>query len=89
MRTTYVAENTTAIAQLDGDSQFCATRYGCRLRRCRLTAEIRDNYQVYNIPKFDGYHHREQPLVLQDKYVPKVKKSNSHQTVPADVLHQR
>jgi hypothetical protein len=44
---------------------------------------------VYNIPKFDGYHHREQPLVLQDKYVPKVKKSNSHQTVPADVLHQR
>ncbi|GAM39910.1 naringenin,2-oxoglutarate 3-dioxygenase [Talaromyces pinophilus] len=26
---------------------------------------IRDNVQVYNIPKFDGYHHRAQPDVLQ------------------------
>ncbi|KAI0005603.1 hypothetical protein F4779DRAFT_49631 [Xylariaceae sp. FL0662B] len=27
---------------------------------------IRDNVQVYNIPKFDGYHTRKQPAVLQD-----------------------
>lgn len=33
----------------------------------QLTAEMRDNYQVYNIPKFDGYHKRKQPQVLQDK----------------------
>lgn len=25
-----------------------------------------DNYQVYNLPKFDGYHVREHPAVLQD-----------------------
>ncbi|KAI1768403.1 Clavaminate synthase-like protein [Hypoxylon sp. FL1150] len=27
---------------------------------------IRDNVQVYNIPKFDGYHRRKQPAVLAD-----------------------
>lgn len=27
---------------------------------------VRDNIQVYNIPKFDGYHSREQPPILQD-----------------------
>ncbi|RAH47531.1 Clavaminate synthase-like protein [Aspergillus brunneoviolaceus CBS 621.78] len=27
---------------------------------------IRDNIQVYNIPKFDGYHKRQQPPVLED-----------------------
>ncbi|KAF9892253.1 hypothetical protein FE257_002030 [Aspergillus nanangensis] len=27
---------------------------------------IRDNVQVYNIPKFDGHHHRQQPAILQD-----------------------
>jgi isopenicillin N synthase-like dioxygenase len=33
---------------------------------CRLTDTIRDNVQVYNIPKFDGYHKRAQPSVLQE-----------------------
>jgi isopenicillin N synthase-like dioxygenase len=27
---------------------------------------VRDNIQVYNIPKFDGHHSREQPPILQD-----------------------
>ncbi|BCR87759.1 uncharacterized protein ACHE_40323A [Aspergillus chevalieri] len=27
---------------------------------------IKDNVQVYNIPKFDGHHHRQQPAVLVD-----------------------
>ncbi|KAF3769146.1 Clavaminate synthase-like protein [Cryphonectria parasitica EP155] len=27
---------------------------------------IKDNIQVYNIPKFDGYHQRQQPPVLED-----------------------
>ncbi|KAJ5669565.1 Clavaminate synthase-like protein [Penicillium macrosclerotiorum] len=27
---------------------------------------IKDNVQVYNIPKFDGYHQRQQPPVLSD-----------------------
>ncbi|ROW05910.1 hypothetical protein VPNG_08025 [Cytospora leucostoma] len=27
---------------------------------------IKDNVQVYNIPKFDGYHPRQQPPVLED-----------------------
>lgn len=27
---------------------------------------IKDNVQVYNIPKFDGYHQRQQPAVLSD-----------------------
>ncbi|KAK4561542.1 hypothetical protein LTR86_004860 [Recurvomyces mirabilis] len=31
-----------------------------------LTETIRDNVQVYNLPKFDGYHKRAQPPVLQD-----------------------
>lgn len=31
-----------------------------------MTETIRDNYQVYNLPKFDGYHPREQPSVLAD-----------------------
>lgn len=32
----------------------------------RLTETIKDNVQVYNIPKFDGFHKRAQPAVLQD-----------------------
>ncbi|PIA94103.1 hypothetical protein CB0940_07992 [Cercospora beticola] len=32
----------------------------------QLTETIRDNVEVYNIPKFDGFHHRAQPPVLQD-----------------------
>lgn len=32
----------------------------------RLTSTIRDNIQVYNLPKFDGHHKRAQPKVLQD-----------------------
>ena len=32
----------------------------------RLTENIKDNVQVYNLPKFDGYHPRAQPAVLQD-----------------------
>jgi len=27
---------------------------------------IHDNVQVYNIPKFDGFHQRNQPRTLQD-----------------------
>jgi len=27
---------------------------------------IKDNVQVYNIPKFDGYHQRQQPAILAD-----------------------
>lgn len=27
---------------------------------------IKDNIQVYNIPKFDGFHERQQPPVLKD-----------------------
>ncbi|KAI1469109.1 Clavaminate synthase-like protein [Daldinia caldariorum] len=27
---------------------------------------VKDNVQVYNIPKFDGFHHREHPSVLQN-----------------------
>lgn len=27
---------------------------------------IKDNIQVYNIPKFDGFHERQQPPVLED-----------------------
>ena len=27
---------------------------------------VKDNVQVYNIPKFDGYHERQQPPVLSD-----------------------
>jgi hypothetical protein len=27
---------------------------------------IRDNVQVYNIPKFDGHHQRQQPPVLAE-----------------------
>lgn len=32
----------------------------------RLVDGIKDNVQVYNIPKFDGHHLRQQPKVLQD-----------------------
>ncbi|KXT06777.1 hypothetical protein AC578_7320 [Pseudocercospora eumusae] len=32
----------------------------------QLTENIKDNVQVYNLPKFDGYHQRPQPSVLQD-----------------------
>jgi isopenicillin N synthase-like dioxygenase len=32
----------------------------------RLTETIKDNVQVYNLPKFDGFHKREQPAVLQE-----------------------
>lgn len=32
----------------------------------RLTETIKDNVQVYNMPKFDGFHKRAQPAVLQD-----------------------
>ena len=32
----------------------------------RLKDNIRDNVQVYNLPKFDGFHNRHQPGVLQD-----------------------
>ncbi|CAK4030299.1 iron ascorbate family oxidoreductase [Lecanosticta acicola] len=31
-----------------------------------LTKDIKDNIQVYNLPKFDGYHDRPQPPVLAD-----------------------
>lgn len=31
-----------------------------------MTETIRDNYQVYNLPKFDGYHTRKQPSVLAE-----------------------
>jgi hypothetical protein len=31
-----------------------------------LTETVKDNVQVYNLPKFDGYHKRAQPPVLQD-----------------------
>ncbi|KAK5684326.1 hypothetical protein LTS10_004193 [Elasticomyces elasticus] len=31
-----------------------------------LKDNIKDNIQVYNLPKFDGYHKRAQPPVLQD-----------------------
>jgi len=31
-----------------------------------LVDGIKDNIQVYNLPKFDGFHPREQPKVLQD-----------------------
>lgn len=31
-----------------------------------LAPGIVDNIQVYNIPKFDGHHHRQHPAVLQD-----------------------
>ncbi|USW52809.1 Putative non-hem dioxygenase domain, isopenicillin N synthase-like superfamily [Septoria linicola] len=31
----------------------------------QLTSTIKDNVQVYNLPKFDGYHDRPQPPVLQ------------------------
>lgn len=34
--------------------------------RFRLAGGITDNTQVYNLPKFDGYHHRAQPPVLGD-----------------------
>lgn len=27
---------------------------------------IKDNIQVYNIPKFDGFHKRKHPAVLED-----------------------
>lgn len=27
---------------------------------------VKDNIQVYNIPKFDGHHHRSHPGILQD-----------------------
>ena len=38
------------------------------LTRClsRVTNGIKDNVEVYNIPKFDGFHGREQPAVLQN-----------------------
>ncbi|KAF2773455.1 Clavaminate synthase-like protein [Teratosphaeria nubilosa] len=32
----------------------------------QLTETIKDNVAVYNLPKFDGYHKRAQPPVLQD-----------------------
>jgi hypothetical protein len=32
----------------------------------RLGNGIKDNVQVYNIPKFDGEHVRQQPAVVQD-----------------------
>lgn len=32
----------------------------------RLVDGIFDNVEVYNIPKFDGFHPREQPKFLQD-----------------------
>ncbi|KAI9732601.1 MAG: hypothetical protein M1834_003937 [Cirrosporium novae-zelandiae] len=32
----------------------------------RLVDDIYDNVEVYNIPKFDGFHERKQPKVLQD-----------------------
>jgi hypothetical protein len=32
----------------------------------RLVDGIFDNIQVYNIPKFDGFHKRAQPKVLQN-----------------------
>ncbi|KAK4502915.1 hypothetical protein PRZ48_006342 [Zasmidium cellare] len=32
----------------------------------QLTADVKDNIQVYNLPKFDGYHERVQPPVLKD-----------------------
>lgn len=31
-----------------------------------MTETLWDKTQVYNIPKFDGYHHRDQPAVLQN-----------------------
>ena len=27
---------------------------------------VKDNVQVYNIPKFDGYHERQQPPIISD-----------------------
>lgn len=32
----------------------------------QLTPTIKDNVQVYNLPKFDGHHIRPQPQILQD-----------------------
>ncbi|KAF2140987.1 uncharacterized protein K452DRAFT_229479 [Aplosporella prunicola CBS 121167] len=32
----------------------------------QLTENVRDNIQVYNLPKFDGHHPREHPPVLRD-----------------------
>ncbi|EUC40523.1 hypothetical protein COCMIDRAFT_41158 [Bipolaris oryzae ATCC 44560] len=37
------------------------------LRNLLPDGSIKDNFQVYNIPKFDGYHARPQPQVLQDE----------------------
>jgi hypothetical protein len=34
--------------------------------KCSLGNGVRDNVQVYNIPKFDGYHERQQPPVLSE-----------------------
>lgn len=31
-----------------------------------MTETVKDNVQVYNLPKFDGYHKRAQPAVLQN-----------------------
>jgi hypothetical protein len=35
------------------------------LTRYRLAEGLYDNVQVYNIPKFDGFHQRDQPEVLK------------------------
>ena len=32
----------------------------------RIVEGVKDNIQVYNIPKFDGFYERPQPKVLQD-----------------------
>lgn len=40
------------------------TDLGNRIKR--LGNGIKDNIQVYNIPKFDGFHERQQPPVLED-----------------------
>lgn len=32
----------------------------------RLADGVTDNIQVYNIPKFDGFHQRQHPPVLQE-----------------------
>lgn len=70
MPMTCSAASTMAIVQLGRGSEF-VVRYISEfyLSNYRLTAEIKDNVQVYNIPKFDGYHHRTQPPVLQEQYV--------------------
>lgn len=60
--------NTTVTGQLGSAGETFSVEAFCISadRTSSLAPGIVDNVQVYNLPKFDGFHHREQPAILQD-----------------------